>query len=712
MAASCPKGMPTQSYGVMGETVTGLGSCGIHDRYSALNLNDSSAYSSFTSAGGPLWVSDSCDDESTYQYYSRNDMTFVIEALKSSDTLYRPMLLAISKQWNMFNSSGTKSDVDCHNPITSSELMKGQMLHLAPSETCAGNEISDEGKPRVNSIAAQYSGITDCEVSALVNNNPVIENNFGKMENQLTSSDESAETSKAAGIQNFVKTGNSGSNRSVGTSNDSEIQGKILSVGDSSLTSTDLDAEQGRNIESADCGHMTSTTETKNDETSQGLLGTSYVNYYSFARTATLVAEELTQKSSDKISVGSTKPDDIILAQLKAISKKATKFYWPNIQNLNADARKERCGWCFSCKAPDDDRDCFLNMNDSAPVLPSEVVGLHSKWNKIGHLIDVMCYILCIEERLRGFLLGPWLNPHYSNLWRKSVVKASDVASLKHLLLVLESNLRRLALSAEWLKHVDSVATMGSASHVVTSSKYRKRTRYLDLEPKPLSKAAAGLGLFWWRGGRISRELFKWKVCPRSLASKAARQAGCTKIPGVLYPDSSEFANRSKYVVWRAAVETSRSVEQLALQIRELDANIRWDDIENTNLLSKMDQFRKSVRPFKKVIIRRKCTEGTVLKYLLDFGKRRIIPDIVVTHGSMVEESSSGRKKYWLDEPHVPLHLVKAFEDRRIARKSNKISSGKLHARGGITKKTSKKRGFSYLFAKAEKSEKLSVWAL
>ena len=118
-----------------------------------------------------------------------------------------------------------------------------------------------------------------------------------------------------------------------------------------------------------------------------------------------------------------------------------------------------------------------------------------------------------------------------------------------------------------------------------------------------------------------------------------------------------------------------------------------------------MDQFRKSVRPFKKVIIRRKCTEGTVLKYLLDFGKRRIIPDIVVTHGSMVEESSSGRKKYWLEEPHVPLHLVKAFEDRRIARKSNKISSGKLHARGGITKKTSKKRGFSYLFAKADKSE-------
>lgn len=118
-----------------------------------------------------------------------------------------------------------------------------------------------------------------------------------------------------------------------------------------------------------------------------------------------------------------------------------------------------------------------------------------------------------------------------------------------------------------------------------------------------------------------------------------------------------------------------------------------------------MDQFRKSVKSFKKAIIRRKCTEGTVVKYLLDFGKRRFIPDIVVTHGSKVEESSSGRKKYWLEEPHVPLYLLKTFEERRIARKTNKMSSGKLHWNDRVTKKSSKKRGFSYLFAKAERSE-------
>ncbi|KAF5930303.1 hypothetical protein HYC85_031176 [Camellia sinensis] len=627
----------------------------------------------YYSSCGYLLVSDSCDNESSYHYYHINDLTFVIDALKSSDTFFSPILGAISKQWNIcINSNGAKCDVDCKDATVCSELVKRQMLstpvlplHLAPSETFVRDEIIDERKPEENSIAAQYSGNTDCEVSSLVHNNLLTVNNSVKIGNPLKSCEVSAEISQTTGIKKGDR-----------------ISSMML---------------------------------TKRGEISQGQLGTGYVNYYSFARTASLVAEELTRKSSDKSTDGSIKSvEDIISAQLKAISKKSTKFSWPNIQTLNADARKEKCGWCFSCKAPDDDKNCFFNMNDSVlEGFTGEVVGIRSKRNTNFHLIDVMSYILCIEDRLHGFLLGPWLNPHYTKLWRDSVVKASDVASLKHFLLMLESNLRRLALSAEWLKHVDSNATMGSASHIVISSQRvsskhgigRKRARLSDSEPKPSSNAATGLGLFWWRGGRLSRELFNWKVLPRSMASKVARQAGRTKIPGVLYSDSSEFAKRSKYVVWRAAVETSISVEQLALQVRELDANIRWDDIENTNILSKMDQFRKSVRPFKKVIIRRKSIEGTVVKYLLDFGKRRIIPDIVVTQGTKVEESSSGRKKYWLEESLVPLYLLKSFEERRIARKSNKTSPKKLQGSGRVTKKTSKKRGFSYLFAKAERSE-------
>lgn len=96
----------------------------------------------------------------------------------------------------------------------------------------------------------------------------------------------------------------------------------------------------------------------------------------------------------------------------------------------------------------------------------------------------------------------------------------------------LESNLRHQALSADWLKHVDSVVTMGSATHIVvgssrTSSKHgigKKRARHSDIEPSSSSKTTGGLGMYWWRGGRLSRKLFNCKGLPRSFVTKAARQ--------------------------------------------------------------------------------------------------------------------------------------------------------------------------------------------
>lgn len=96
----------------------------------------------------------------------------------------------------------------------------------------------------------------------------------------------------------------------------------------------------------------------------------------------------------------------------------------------------------------------------------------------------------------------------------------------------LESNLSRLALSADWLKHVDSAVSVGSASHIVTSSARaaskhmigRKRPRCSENESNPASNGTSGLGMFWWRGGRLSRHIFSWKALPHSLVSKAARQ--------------------------------------------------------------------------------------------------------------------------------------------------------------------------------------------
>lgn len=445
-----------------------------------------------------------------------------------------------------------------------------------------------------------------------------------------------------------------------------------------------------------------------------------YLNLYSFARVASSVVGEWTRKPSEKAPQTPSKSlEELISIQMKSISKTSVDFCWSNIRNLSVDARKEKCGWCLACKFPTDDGNCLFFANNAAFLesFTSDVMGFDSKISRKDRLVDVMCHILCIEDRLHGLLLGPWLNPHFPKLYRKTFLQASHIAPVKRLLLMLELNIRPRVLSDEWLKHVDSVVKVGSASHIVTSKPRipsrntigRKKSQFLDSEPHSSKNAASGLGLFWWRGGRLTRKLFSWKVLPHSLASKAARQGGGKKIEGILYPENSDFPKRTKVLAWRASVESAFTVEQLALQIRELDANIKWEEIENTIHLAKMDKDSlKYMRSFKKAIVRRKSSEGAIVKYLLDFGKRRFIPDTVVKHGSKVEESSNERKKYWVEESYVPLFLLKAFEDKRIALKSNKMSSSKLtFPFSGRVFNSPKKDVFSYLFSKAEQSNTL-----
>ncbi|KAK4419608.1 DDT domain-containing protein PTM [Sesamum alatum] len=677
----------------------------------------------YYSSCGYLLVLESLNGEYSFWSYNRHDLPTLIETLESSPFFYDAIINAICKHWNVVRGvGGTRLDLDARSySIQSAFLEKRQLpnVHPTPSETLNENEAFAEKVTHEKSMVTTYSSNTELENAEHANAQLDTGNHGVKMENHLASSEGSAEVS-----QTFLKTDTSKesgpdlSNRCPEIQDDCHIPGKLVNTGDHYMTLTTENVEKGNNpgLENYSSGPCTAK--------SGGLLsqvhpGTNYVNWYEFARTASSFFEEVTCKSSDKTSEDAPRSvEEIVAGQLKVVSNRFAEFSWSNVHNSSMNSRKERCGWCIYCRVPEDGKDCLFIMNDSIPAVGNytfEVLGIQPGNNRKNHLIDVMCHIICIEDHLQGLLLGPWLNPDYSLLWRKSVLGVADIASLKNLLLKLESNLHHLALSADWRKYVDSVATMGSASHIVRSSARassrhgiaKKRTKSSEVVTTPSSSAATGLSLFWWRGGRGSRMLFNWKVLPRSLASKAARQGGRKKIPGILYPDSGEYAKRTKYASWRAAVETSRSVEQLALQVRELDANIRWDDIGNTNLLSKMDKDpRKSVRSFKKVIIRRKCSEGAVVRYLLDFGKRRFIPDVVVRHGSRLEDSSSERKKYWLEESHVPLHLLKSFEEKRIARKSNKMEPGKGHGSSEVAGMPSKEKGFAYLFARAERLEK------
>lgn len=116
--------------------------------------------------------------------------------------------------------------------------------------------------------------------------------------------------------------------------------------------------------------------------------------------------------------------------------------------------------------------------------------------------------------------------------------------------------------------------------------------------------------------------------------------------------------------------------------------------------------------------------DGGAVKYLLDFGKRKVIPDIVMKEGILLEEGSKERKKFWLNESFVPLHLLKSFEEKRMARQNQtssfvdsddyiskrkdlrKSSSVRRSEDGTVmTRSSCKEKCFSYLLMKAEKAE-------
>ncbi|KAL9688734.1 hypothetical protein QQ045_033158 [Rhodiola kirilowii] len=638
---------------------------------------------------GCLLVFDSHEDNSAVSYYCRNDLDAVIKVLKSSDIRYGAILNAISQHWS----------ISVHPIEMSKEDLYQSQQPLGSSELCS-NRV---GMGRLN----------EEDICNAISNRDHL-----KMVYQITSSEGSAEVSHAQVSTELRNSESIAGDLSRGPAEVSVVKPELSEnptlVGVPVMNDC-LRMKVEQNLDSPAHAHPSGmlTLETRSSSEDHKV---TYSNCYRLAQVASSVAEDLFGKCSDKTNKFVMKPNEESLSsQLKAIVKKCSRFCWPSIRDSKFDARTENCGWCYCCKAPDVYADCLFKLNYSGPAWKSRAIDHPSKGCGKGHLVDIISYVLFIESRLQGLLLGPWLNPQHSRNWSRSVLNSSDLASVKYALLMLESNLHHLAFSAEWSSFVDSAHTVGSASYAVTSSsclglkhgvsRKRGRSQHADSEVLPTSNAATDLDFFWWRGGRTSRRVFFWKVLPRSSVVKAARRAGGHKIADIYYPEASESAKRRRNIVWRAAMENSSSVEQLAYLIRELDSNIIWDDIENTNPFTKIDKkLTRASRLFKKVIVRRKKLEGTVVKYLLDFGKRRNIPDIVVTHGAMFEESASERKKYWLEESLVPVYLVKSFEDNRICRKNYKMKSEKLF--GAMLKKDcSRPRDLSYLFTRAEKLE-------
>ncbi|KAL5981949.1 hypothetical protein ACLOJK_016016 [Asimina triloba] len=431
-----------------------------------------------------------------------------------------------------------------------------------------------------------------------------------------------------------------------------------------------------------------------------------YVNQYILGDVAASAAAMLARRESENSKLSesrsSSKARKLVSEsssfQVKVFAMATTHFVWPSSERKLLEVPREKCGWCIACKAPASSRKgCLLNAAASNALKGASRVFSVARSIKIGEgqLASIAAYILHMEESLRGLLVGSLMTESYRRNWRKLVEQASSCRLLKILLLEpidvavenhimrranssvkktakLEENIHALALSGGWLKPVDdwsvdsstaptSVCMIAPAKKRGPNKKNRKQSATSEITADAPSKSPVN----WWRGGKLSKMVFQKGILPRPVSKRAARQGGSKGISGINYNQGSEIPRRSRKLAWKAAVEMSRNASQLALQVRYLDVHVRWSDLVRPDQVSQDGKapdaetfnFRNAVVHDKRVI------EGKT-RYLLDFGHQKHIPSRIQKIVLEVEHSQDGREKMWFSDSHIPLYLLKDYEEK------------------------------------------------
>ncbi|KAL6510987.1 hypothetical protein OROGR_022111 [Orobanche gracilis] len=405
-----------------------------------------------------------------------------------------------------------------------------------------------------------------------------------------------------------------------------------------------------------------------------------------------------------------------ISLQVKAFSSAAVRFFWPNSEKKLVDIPRERCTWCFSCKAPvASKKGCLLN---AAALYASRgslkvLAGVRHSKNGDSRLPGIATYILHIEESLSGLVVGPFLNDTFRKKWRKQVEQASTCSAIKILLLELEENVRAVAFSGDWVKLVDGCSTQSShvqiSANAAASSQKRKpgrRGRRLSAVAEVATDDYQALSndITWWRGGTLSKLMFQRGI-PSSMIRKAARQVisvagGSKKIPGLHYVGGHETPKSSRQLIWRSAVDMSRNMAQLALQIRYLDFHVRWSDLvrpEQTPPDGKGPDAEASA--YRNAFICDKKIVEQEVRYCVAFGSQKHLPSRLLKNIAEVEKVlDDGKERYWFSETRIPLYLIKDYEEKAEKSKSVDVFS-KLQRR---QRKASRKNIFSYLSRKQD----------
>ncbi|XP_044374322.1 DDT domain-containing protein PTM [Triticum aestivum] len=452
-----------------------------------------------------------------------------------------------------------------------------------------------------------------------------------------------------------------------------------------------------------------------------------YMNLYNHGNVAASAAANLAILTSEegKVSVSqlTTNPRKKMAAdcalQVKAFSSPAAQFIWPSTGRKIMEVPRDRCGWCIACKisAAGAKKACFLNVATANAVKGSARIlsAMHVIKSSGSHFASITAYMVNMEESLRGLLVGSLQDLQQRQRWHKQLQEASNCKTIVPLLLELESNIRSIAFSPIWVKLVDDwpLESPPASAGALRPAAYQKRgtggrrgrKRSLVTE----SAAAADddkswKKVNWWSGGNISKRILQRGVHLSSAIRKAARQGGKKRMAGLSYHDCSILPRRTRQFAWRACVGLSQNSSQLALQVRYLDAHIRWkeflspDQIPSDGKSSDADfsALRNAVLCDKKIV-------DNKIRYALKFPNQKHLPVRVTKNILEAEGNQDQNGKFWFSENHVPLYMVREFEQKPGV--SSLPTPGIVHSFMNLYKrrvKASTGDVFSYLFHKGD----------
>lgn len=353
------------------------------------------------------------------------------------------------------------------------------------------------------------------------------------------------------------------------------------------------------------------------------------------------------------------------------------------------------------------------NATKSATKIFNSLLSLS---NGDSYLASIGVYLLYLEESLRGLVAGPFLNGSHRKQWRKQVEEATTCRAVKVLLLELGENICSIALSGDWFKQVDDWLVESSIIQSVscTAGTTQKRGPGGKRQKKQSEVIVDGCNhdsFSWWRGGKLSKHIHQKAILPRSMVRKAAHQGGVRKISSFTYSDGSEIPKRSRQLIWKTAVERSKNVSQLAMQVRYLDNHVRWGDLvrPEQNLQDGKGPETEASAFRNANICGKKIVDSKII-YGVSFGNQKHVPARVMKNIIDVEQSQDGKNTYWFNEMRIPLYLIKEYEERfhEVLLPSIKKFSDGLSKLQKRQLKASRRNIFSYLTCKRDKLEQCS----